>query len=100
MADVLSQPHEDFISGWCSTNVHLAEEDASIEYDPFVAAGIALVPDSGSEANATCRFIHNNMQPVSHAQQRTSFLVKIIANLHCFVPNICEGELISVGICK
>ncbi|XP_077218641.1 sequence-specific DNA binding transcription factor ATNDX [Tasmannia lanceolata] len=101
LADILALPHDDFLTNWCSTVLPVTEEDATLEYDPFLAAGAVLVslavtdlsaPNLMNESNAVCSFILNNMPPVSHAQQRTSFLVKIIANLHCFVPNICEEQ--------
>ncbi|KAJ0975652.1 hypothetical protein J5N97_017617 [Dioscorea zingiberensis] len=104
LVGILAIPHEDFLSSWCSVNVPMIEEDASIDYDPFNAAGVALASladGSGSvlstpailnETNSSCANNFNGMSTVSYVQQRTSYLVKIIANLHCFVPNICEEE--------
>jgi hypothetical protein len=80
------------------------EEDATLEYDLFTAAGVVLAlldegygtasPTSNlpNETNMTCPFVLNNTAPVSQAQQRTSLLVKISASLHCFVLNICETD--------
>ncbi|XP_058083049.1 nodulin homeobox isoform X3 [Magnolia sinica] len=104
LADILALPYEEFLSNWCSTDLPVMEEDATLEYDPFTAAGAVLVSLTGgfgiappasnplNETNVACPFVLNSTAPVSHAQQRTSFLVKIIANLHCFVPNICEEQ--------
>ncbi|KAG9457523.1 hypothetical protein H6P81_002031 [Aristolochia fimbriata] len=92
LADVLSLPHEDFLSGWCSSDFPVMEEDATLEYDPVVAAGLVLNLNHEKDMNAARPFILHNMRLVSLAQQRTAFLVKIIANLHCFVPSICEEQ--------
>ncbi|KAI3831095.1 hypothetical protein MKW92_040820 [Papaver armeniacum] len=82
LAEVLSRPQEEFAHCWCSNNLRLAEEeDATLEYDPFVAAGAVLVSltigcGTSIQLNDTkteCNFNH-----------KTSLLVKIIANLHCF----------------
>ncbi|XP_031497375.1 nodulin homeobox isoform X1 [Nymphaea colorata] len=101
LADILSLSHDDFISSWCSQESPVLEEDATVEYEPFNAAGLtilsvqnasgALVSESGPLVNIDCPSV-NCIPPASHAQQKTSFLVKIIANLHCFVPNICGEE--------
>ncbi|XP_010244633.1 PREDICTED: nodulin homeobox isoform X2 [Nelumbo nucifera] len=104
LVEIFSLPPEEFCSSWCSTDLPLTEEDAALEYDPFVAAGAILAlpsttfgtsllaSDPSNEAIKECPFILNNIPQASYAQQRTSFLVKIIANLHCFVPNICEEQ--------
>lgn len=34
------------------------------------------------------------MPQASYAHNRTSLFVKVIANLHCFIPNICEGQFL------
>ncbi|CAN6466055.1 unnamed protein product [Victoria cruziana] len=101
LADILSLSHDNFISNWCSPESPVLEEDATVEYEPFSAAGLAilsvqdasgsLMSEAGSLVNMECPSV-NCIPPASHAQQKTSFLVKIIANLHCFVPNICGEE--------
>ncbi|MQL76899.1 hypothetical protein Taro_009289 [Colocasia esculenta] len=103
LVEILAMPHAEFFSSWCSTDVPMMEEDSNLEYDPFVASGIALSFFTGStgnpfeepivlsEATVACHGSPNSM-PVSYAQQRISYLVKIIANLQCFVPSICEDE--------
>ena len=101
-------PHEEFRSTWCSTDIPTVEEDVNLEYDPFTAAGVALLflsPDCESalsapvpphENNFGCHSNFNGAMPsLTYAQQKSSYLVKIIANLHCFVPNICEGDAFS-----
>lgn len=103
LVGILAIPHEDFLSSWCSVNVPMIEEDASVDYEPFTAAGVALAsladgtgsalptPAILNETNSSCANNFHGVPTVSYVQQRTSYLVKIIANLHCFVPNICEG---------
>ncbi|KAK9161433.1 hypothetical protein Syun_007774 [Stephania yunnanensis] len=97
LAEILSLPQEDFLSNWCSTDLPAMEEDAALEYDPFVASGVVLVLLSAgletvvqsTDANTECTFNLNTVHHASYTQQRTSLLVKIIANLHCFVPSVC-----------
>ncbi|XP_020099850.1 nodulin homeobox isoform X3 [Ananas comosus] len=98
LTEILAVPNEEFVGSWCSENLRTIEEDANLEYDPLTAAGIALVSLGEStsflltETNYVCPFIINSMPSVTYAQQRTSCLVKIIANLHVFVPNICKEQ--------
>ncbi|XP_061373197.1 nodulin homeobox-like isoform X2 [Gastrolobium bilobum] len=92
---IISRSHGDFISGWCSFNLPVTEEDASLEYDIFVAVGWILDNTLLDLRNATILELHlkpNRMPCASYAHHRTSLFVKIIANLHCFVPNICEEQ--------
>lgn len=96
MSEILATPHEEFVSSWCSVNLPTIEEEANLEYDMFSAAGFALSAVAGgtiSEAIYACQLSLSNMHAVTYAQLRTSCIVKIIANLHIFVPNICEGQL-------
>lgn len=92
---IISLSHGDFLSCWCSSNLPEIEEDASLEYDTFAAVGWVLDNTSSQDLpNATIlefNLVPNRVSSVSYAHHRTSFFVKIIANLHCFVPNICEG---------
>lgn len=96
LAAMLAVPHTEFLPSWCSSELSPMEEDANLEYDLFLAAGCVL--DSVSSADPipmmNCRFslITRDMPRASYAHQRTSFLVKIVANLHCFVPEICNEE--------
>lgn len=96
---IFSLPHGDFFSSWCSSNLPLREEDASIEYDSFTAAGWLLDKLSSlglpNGTNLGFTLVPNNMPQASYEHQRTSLFVKIIANLHCFVPTICEGYSLS-----
>ncbi|KAK1380700.1 hypothetical protein POM88_027444 [Heracleum sosnowskyi] len=83
----------EFESIWCKRDLFLWEEDATFDYDPFVAAGWVLnsfsnIPVTGS---FTSTYTYN-MPRDSYTAQRTSLLVKIIANLHCFAPDIYEDE--------
>ncbi|KAJ3709256.1 hypothetical protein LUZ61_012961 [Rhynchospora tenuis] len=93
MSEILATPHEEFISSWCSVNLPTIEEEANLEHDMFNAAGFATTAMSGdaiTEANYACQLSLSSMHAVTYAQLRTSCIVKIIANLHIFVPNICE----------
>ncbi|XP_038981275.1 nodulin homeobox-like isoform X2 [Phoenix dactylifera] len=104
LVEILAIPHDEFLSSWCSVNIPMVEEDANLEYDPFTAAGVALstlnngcesaqsAPILLVETNYACPSSFSGMPSVAYAQQRTSYLVKIIANLQVFVPNICEEE--------
>ena len=92
---IFSLPHGDFLSSWCSSNLPMREEDGSLEYDSFAAAGWVLDKlsslDLSNGTNLEFTSLPNNMPQTSYEHQRTSLFVKVIANLHCFVPTICEG---------
>ncbi|XAR61267.1 hypothetical protein NMG60_11034915 [Bertholletia excelsa] len=93
---IFSLPHREFLSSWCSSNLPIREEDATLEYDSFAAAGCVLDSFSPSGlqnvGNSGTTFVPSNMPRASYAHQRASLLVKVIANLHCFVPEICKEE--------
>ncbi|XP_059429522.1 nodulin homeobox-like isoform X2 [Corylus avellana] len=93
---IFSLPQGDFLSSWCSSNLPLREEDASVEYDSFTAAGWLLDKRSSlglpNGTNLEFTLNPNSMPQGSYEHQRTSLFVKVIANLHCFVPNICEEQ--------
>ncbi|PSR86021.1 Nodulin homeobox like [Actinidia chinensis var. chinensis] len=93
---IFSLPHQEFLSSWCSSDLPIWEEDATMEYDSFAAAGCVMDSFSSSDflniANSGSTLIPSNMQRASYAHQRTSLLVKVIANLHCYVPGICKEE--------
>ncbi|XP_057730372.1 nodulin homeobox-like [Arachis stenosperma] len=90
---IVSLSHGDFLSCWCSSNLPETEEDCNVEYDIFAAVGWVLDYTSLDITNATnLEFIQipNKMPRASYAHHKTSLLIKLFANLHCFVPNICE----------
>ncbi|XP_020541226.1 nodulin homeobox isoform X3 [Jatropha curcas] len=93
---IFSLPHGEFLSIWCSSELPPREEDATLEYDVFTAAGWFLDTfsslDQSSAINLEITLIPSNMPQATYAHQRTSLFVKVIANLHCFVPNICEEQ--------
>ncbi|KAK7262414.1 hypothetical protein RJT34_29987 [Clitoria ternatea] len=93
---IISLSHEDFLSCWCSSNLSETEEDASLEYDIFAAVGWILdnisSPDLPNARILELQLTTKSMPCASYAHHRTSLFVKIIANLHCFVPNICEEQ--------
>ncbi|CAA0828151.1 Unknown protein [Striga hermonthica] len=63
LAAIFLLPHGEFLPGWCSSDFPACEDDGTLD-----------VPRA------------------SYAHQRTSLLIKIIANLHCFVPDVCQDE--------
>lgn len=79
---------------WCSSEFPTREEDATVEYDLFAAAGWALDTVSSSATKLEFSLIQSSMPQASYAHNRTSLFVKVIANLHCFIPNICEGQFL------
>ncbi|KAM5563872.1 nodulin homeobox [Rosa sericea] len=93
---IFSLPHGDFLSSWCSSVLPVKEEDGTIEYDSFATAGWVLDVVSSIELHnaRSLEFsvTRNSMTQASYAHQRTSLFVKIIANLHCFIPTICEEQ--------
>ncbi|XP_022156265.1 nodulin homeobox isoform X2 [Momordica charantia] len=93
---VFSLSHGDFLSSWCSSDLPVKEEDATLEYDSFAAAGWVLENFSSlgplRPKSLDFTLIPSIMAPASYAHQRTSLFVKVIANLHCFVPTICEEQ--------
>ncbi|XWS27711.1 hypothetical protein CRYUN_Cryun25bG0004400 [Craigia yunnanensis] len=97
LSAIFSLSHGDFLSMWCSADLPVREEDATLYYELFPAAGWALDSVSSSDLSNTTNLeftlMHNNnMSQASYVHQRTSLFVKVIANLHCFVPNICEEQ--------
>lgn len=92
---IISLSHGDFLSCWCSSNLSETEEDASIEYDISAAVGWVLHNTSLDVKDATnleFNLTPSSMLKASYAHHRTSLFVKFFANLHCFVPNVCEEQ--------
>ncbi|KAF7823558.1 nodulin homeobox isoform X1 [Senna tora] len=104
LAAIFMLSHGDFLSCWCSSNLPEKEEDATLEYDIFAAVGWILDNTSSLDllnaANLEFNLIRNTMVQASYAHQRTSLFVKVIANLHCFVPNICEEQERNLFVLK
>ncbi|XP_051192258.1 nodulin homeobox isoform X1 [Lolium perenne] len=96
LTQIFATPHDIFVSSWCSVNLPVMEDDANLDYDPFGAAELALAASSNmlteAKANYSCSFRSISMPSLAYAQTRTACVVKIIANLHVFVPNICEEQ--------
>lgn len=89
-------PHEEFLCSWCSSDSRAAEGDITLNYDSYSASGQVLGVRSMHTSHASKPvFITNS--PASQtsypfAHQKTSLLVKIVANLTCFVPDLCKGK--------
>ncbi|GAB4841208.1 hypothetical protein Ancab_021953 [Ancistrocladus abbreviatus] len=96
LAAIFSLPYQEFLSSWCSSDLAIREEEASLEYEPFAAAGWIIDSCSSSgfknAENSQPTFLQNSVAHSPYAHHRTSLLVKVIANLHCFVPKICEEQ--------
>ncbi|KAK1385235.1 Nodulin homeobox [Heracleum sosnowskyi] len=96
LTTLFSLPHVEFLSTWCASDLQVWEEDATLDYDPFLASGWVLNLLSMSNplilTSSEYAVISSNMPRASYAHQRTSLLVKVIANLHCFNPDICNDE--------
>lgn len=95
LTEIFSVAHGEFVSSWCSSDLPIREEDATLEYDPFAAAGwvLDLFPfsDQSNTMSIEPTFVPSHVPRLSYPHQRTSLLVKVLANLHCFVPDICKG---------
>ncbi|XP_074346081.1 nodulin homeobox-like isoform X1 [Apium graveolens] len=96
LTTLFSLPHVEFLSTWCASDLQVWEEDATLDYDPFLASGWVLNLLSLSNPlvikSSEYAVISNNTPRASYAHKRTSLLVKVIANLHCFNPDICNDE--------
>ncbi|KAL5561592.1 hypothetical protein UlMin_031339 [Ulmus minor] len=93
LAAMFSLAHGDFLSCWCSSELPIKEEDVTIEYDLSTSAGwLVDIPSLPNPKSLEFIIVTNSMTQASYAHLRTSLLVKVIANLHCFVPTICEEE--------
>lgn len=96
LTEIFSVAHGEFVSSWCSSDLPIREEDATLEYDPFAAAGwvLDLFPfsDQSNTMSIEPTFVPSHVPRLSYPHQRTSLLVKVLANLHCFVPDICKEE--------
>ncbi|WVZ50097.1 hypothetical protein U9M48_001385 [Paspalum notatum var. saurae] len=95
LTQILAIPHDEFRLSWCSVNLPVIEEDANLDYDPFGATEVALLASDNllteAKANYSCPF-RPSLPSMAYAETRTSCVVKIIANLHVFIPNICEEQ--------
>jgi hypothetical protein len=115
LATVLAAAPATFLSRWCEGDiaVNLAKDeiDATLIYDPFQAAGAALLkgssapvsPGPGSSVHALedmetgCVLSTENTSPDHYARERSALLVKLFANLYCFNPEVCSGILRPAG---
>ena len=109
MTKVLAQPPTVFSLRWCATSGTdeiKSGSDSVLIYDPFKAAGAAMhsFKSSGGPTRALgsnaavladessgCSLSAGHLQFTSYSQERSALFVKIVANLHCFNPEICPG---------
>ncbi|OIV99370.1 hypothetical protein TanjilG_17180 [Lupinus angustifolius] len=96
LSAIISLSHGDFLSCWCSSNLLETEEDATLEYDTFTAVGWILdnttSPDQQNPTILELSLIPKSMSRAYYAHHRTSLFVKVIANLYCFLPDICKEQ--------
>ena len=81
----------------CSSALSSREDDATLDYDLFKSAGWVLSVFSSSSLFDVPQFklnFQNNLTMSSYANQRTSLVIKIMANLHCFAPDVCIGNFL------
>ncbi|CAA7047065.1 unnamed protein product [Microthlaspi erraticum] len=93
LSAVFCLSHGDFLSLLCSSDLPKREDDATLDYDLFTSAGWVLSDILPGSQVAVPQFklnLQNNLTMSSYAHQRTSLIVKIMANLHCFVPEVCH----------
>ncbi|KAJ9543445.1 hypothetical protein OSB04_023152 [Centaurea solstitialis] len=91
LTTVFSLPNGEFLSSWCSSALEPSEEDATVEYDSLSAAGQALGVVSTFHVVKSAVTTRRAPQ-TPYARQKTTLLIKIIANLTCFIPDICKEE--------
>ncbi|KAM7278809.1 hypothetical protein ACFE04_005943 [Oxalis oulophora] len=93
LSAIFSLPYAHFLPIWCSADYPIREEDSCLEYDSFMAAGWLLDSLDHSKAKTQpVNVVPRNMPQGVYAHQRSSLFVKMIANLHCFIPNICQEQ--------
>ncbi|XP_071697080.1 nodulin homeobox-like [Rutidosis leptorrhynchoides] len=92
LTTIFLQPNAEFSSNWCSSESWPSEDDATLDFDPLTAAGWVLGVSTSSDVPEST-FNACRVPRTSYAFQRTSLLVKIVANLTCFVPDICKEEM-------
>ncbi|KAJ0620907.1 putative nodulin homeobox protein [Helianthus annuus] len=87
---VFLQPQREFLSTWCSNDHEPIEEENDMDFDSISAAGLVLGLISKSHVQHST---WHNFQgsPTPYAYQRSSLLVKILANL-AYVPDLSEEE--------
>lgn len=105
-----------FASRWCegdiAVNLAKGEMDATLIYDPFQAAGAAMLasakgatapasggPDSSyhvlEEMDTGCVLSIESISPDHYARERSALLVKLFANLYCYNPEVCSGTVMD-----
>lgn len=116
LADVLASSPSAFMSTWCNSYAKGSIEnticDPVLIYDPFRAAGLAMLPLKNSILKSTMKTTRNSpslpdvssgcclstgkLNFTTYSNERSSLFVKIMANLHCFDPEVCTGLLFTL----
>ncbi|KAJ0823748.1 putative nodulin homeobox protein [Helianthus annuus] len=88
---VFLQPQREFISTWCTYDHEPAEEEIVVDFNPTSAAGLVL--GLNSSFNVQHSTWSNFQAPrTPYRVQRSSLLIKIVANLACYDPDLSEDE--------
>ncbi|KAF5820443.1 putative nodulin homeobox protein [Helianthus annuus] len=88
---VFLQPQREFISTWCTYDHEPAEEEIVVDFNPTSAAGLVL--GLNSSFNVQHSTWSNFQAPrTPYRVQRSSLLIKIVANLACYDPDLSEGN--------
>ncbi|KAJ0946303.1 putative nodulin homeobox protein [Helianthus annuus] len=88
---VLSRPQREFLSSWCSDDRKPAEEEIVVDFNPTSAAGHVL--GLTSEFKVQHSTWSNFQAPQTpFTVQRVSLLVKVIANLTRYDPDLSEED--------
>ncbi|KAJ0791128.1 putative nodulin homeobox protein [Helianthus annuus] len=88
---VFLQPQREFISTWCTYDHEPAEEEIVVDFNPTSAAGLVL--GLNSSFNVQHSTWSNFQAPRTPFRvQRSSLLIKIVANLACYDPDLSEGN--------
>ncbi|KZV54339.1 hypothetical protein F511_03594 [Dorcoceras hygrometricum] len=89
LATIFLFSHGEFLSSWCSSDLPVCEDDVTLEYVLFTAGRWLRIFPPLNVLNSVIPF---SVPRASYCHQRTSLLIKMIANLHCYVPDVCQDE--------
>jgi len=108
LASVLAVVPTKFQERWCggpiARELAVGEQDASLIFDPFEAAGEAMA--AAAKVNGPGVFVQEEpchppdfqiipLASTAH-QTRAALLVKLFANFYCFNAEVCPGILFAI----
>jgi hypothetical protein len=109
LAAVLAVVPTKFQERWCggpiARELAVGEQDASLIFDPFEAAGEAMA--AAAKVNGPGVFVQEEpchppdfqiipLAATAH-QTRAALLVKLFANFYCFNAEVCPGKLLTIN---